>query len=118
ADKSGNIYITGSSNSGANSDDYITIKYNSTGVQQWLARYNGLGSGSDVSASIFVDATGNIYVTGYSDVLTGNYIDNDATTVKYSSTGVRLWTSSYHGSQQRADAGTAVKADANGNVFI
>ncbi|HEV8505133.1 MAG TPA: SBBP repeat-containing protein, partial [Chitinophagaceae bacterium] len=59
-DNTGNVYITGSSNSGANSDDYITIKYNTNGVQQWMARYNGAGSGSDVPASIFVDAGGNV----------------------------------------------------------
>src|SRR5262245_37005131 len=70
-DNSGNVYITGSSNSGANSDDYVTIKYNTGGVQQWIARYNGVGSGSDVPASIVVDAAGNVYVTGYSDGLTG-----------------------------------------------
>jgi uncharacterized delta-60 repeat protein len=117
-DNSGNVYITGSSNSGANSDDYITIKYNTNGIQQWIARYNGIGSGSDVPASIFVDAAGNVYVTGYSDALTGGYVDNDATTVKYSPTGAQLWVSSYHGPQQRADAGAAAKADANGNVYV
>jgi uncharacterized delta-60 repeat protein len=117
-DNSGNVYITGSSNSGANSDDYITIKYNANGVQQWIARFNGIGSGSDVPASIFVDAAGNVYVTGYSDALTGGYVDNDATTIKYSPTGVQLWVSSYHGPQQRADAAAAVKADANGNVYV
>src|SRR5262245_54873218 len=108
-DNAGNVYITGSSNSGANSDDYITIKYNTNGVRQWLARFNGVGSGSDVPASIFVDGAGNVYVTGYSDVLTGNFIDNDATTVKYSSAGAQLWASSYHGPLQRNDAGAAVK---------
>ena len=117
-DNSGNVYVTGSSNSGANSDDYITIKYNTSGLQQWIARYNGVGSGSDVPASIFVDATGNVYVTGYSDVLTGGYVDNDVTTVKYSPTGAQLWASSYHGPQQRNDAGAAVKVDANGNVYV
>jgi len=117
-DNSGNVYVTGSSNSGANSDDYITIKYNSNGVQQWMARYNGVGSGSDIPVSIFVDAGGNVYVTGYSDVLTGGYIDNDATTIKYNSAGSQLWASTYHGPQQRADAGSAVKADGNGNVYV
>jgi len=117
-DNSGNVYITGSSNSGANSDDYVTIKYNTNGVQQWIARYNGIGSGSDVPASIFVDAAGNVYVTGYSDVLTGGYIDNDVTTIKYSPTGAQLWASSYHGPQQRADAGAAVKVDGGGNVYV
>ena len=117
-DNSGNVFVTGFSNSGANSEDYITIKYNTNGIQQWMARYNGIGSGSDVPASIFVDAGGNVYVTGYSDVLTGGYIDNDATTIKYNSSGAQLWASSYHGPQQRVDAGSAVKVDGNGNVYV
>ena len=117
-DNAGNVYITGSSNSGANSDDYITVKYNTNGVRQWIARYNGVGSGSDVPASIFVDGVGNVYITGYSDVLTGSYIDNDATTVKYSPSGAQLWSSSYHGPLQRNDAAAAVKVDGSGNVYV
>src|SRR5678815_3443152 len=94
-DNSGNVYVTGFSNSGANSEDYITIKYN----------YNGIGSGSDVPASIFVDAGGNVYVTGYSDVLTGGYIDNDATTIKYNSSGAQLWTSDAADERSSVDLG-------------
>src|SRR5215467_3425473 len=105
-------------NGGVNSDDYVTIKYNTGGVQQWIARYNGVGSGSDVPASIVVDAAGNVYVTGYSDGLTGNFVDNDATTVKYSPTGVQLWASSYNGPLKRNDAGAAVKVDGTGNVYV
>ena len=119
-DNAGNVYVTGSSNSGASSDDYITIKYNTNGVQQWVARYNGPGNGSDVPNAIFADANGNVYVTGYSDLLTGAFINNDVATVKYNSAGVQQWVSRYDGIQnlQRADAGNAIKADANGNVYI
>src|SRR5437868_1652423 len=117
-DGAGNVYVTGYSFSSVNDDDYITIKYNTNGVQQWLARYNGPGSGSDVPTSLFVDNTGNVYVTGYSDKLTGYFIDNDATTIKYSPQGAQLWVARYDGGIQRADAGNAVKTDASGNVFI
>ena len=39
-DASGNVYVTGPS--GTNSIPYVctTIKYNSTGQEQWVARYN------------------------------------------------------------------------------
>ncbi len=117
-DNSGNEYVTGSSFSGANGDDYVTIKYNSSGVRQWLARYNGPGSGNDVPNSIYVDATGNVYVTGYSDQLTGTFVNDDAATVKYSPSGAQLWVSRFDGIRQRADAGNAVKTDANGNVIV
>ena len=117
-DKSGNVYVTGYSFSGANDNDYVTIKYNSSGVQQWLARYNGPGNGSDVPTSVFVDNSGYVYVTGSSDALTGAYIDNDAATVKYSAQGVQLWVARYAGALARADAGNAIKVDAAGNVYI
>jgi hypothetical protein len=116
-DNAGNVYVTGYAYSGATSYDFVTIKYNTNGVRQWLAKYNGPGSGADVPNSVFADDGGNVYVTGYSDALTGAYIDNDATTVKYSPTGMQLWVAWYDGGIQRSDAGAMVKADASG-TFI
>jgi hypothetical protein len=43
-DQTGNVYVTGTSFAGRDpigEEDYLTIKYNSAGVQQWTARYNG-----------------------------------------------------------------------------
>jgi uncharacterized delta-60 repeat protein len=117
-DKAGNVYVTGYLYSGANDNDYVTIKYNSAGVQQWRATYNGPGNGSDVPSSVFVDNAGNTYVTGTSDALTGTFIDDDVATVKYNSAGVQQWVARCAGSLGRADAGNAVKADAAGNVYI
>jgi uncharacterized delta-60 repeat protein len=118
-DKAGNVYVTGYAYNGPASDnDYITIKYNTNGVQQWLAKYNGPGSGSDIPGSIFVDNAGYVYVTGSSDALTGTYIDDDVATIKYSPQGAQVWVARYAGTSARADAGNAVKADAAGNVYV
>ncbi|MBK7160163.1 MAG: SBBP repeat-containing protein [Ignavibacteria bacterium] len=57
-DNSGNVYVTGTSGT-----DYATVKYNSSGVQQWASRYNGTGNSSDYANSIAVDGLGNVYVT-------------------------------------------------------
>jgi len=43
-DDSGNVYVAGWS-AGEQNTDYIVIKYNGNGDQQWAERYNGLGNG-------------------------------------------------------------------------
>ena len=80
-DGSGNVYVTGWSKGSGSYDDYCTIKYNSSGVQQWVARYNGPGNGLDEAFSIALDGSGNVYVTGWSIGSGTNY---DYCTIKYS----------------------------------
>lgn len=63
-DGSGNIYVTGYSQSVGSSPDYLTIKYSASGVQQWSARYNGPGNTNDYAVALAVDGAGNVYVTG------------------------------------------------------
>jgi hypothetical protein len=75
------VYVTGSS-IGTNYD-YATIKYNSSGVQQWVIRYNGPGNSYDYASSLAVDGSGNVYVTGVS-FGSGTYYDY--ATIKYSQT--------------------------------
>ena len=49
-DSSGNVYVMGESLGLGTGLDYATIKYNSAGQQQWVARYNGPGNGDDYAA--------------------------------------------------------------------
>jgi hypothetical protein len=87
-DAVGNVYVTGKSDGSGTYEDYATVKYDSLGVEQWVARYNGPGNSSDAANGIAVDDSGNVYVTGYSyGVGTGA----DYATLKYSSSGAELW---------------------------
>ena len=79
-DVSGNVYVTGSSMGPNTGFDYATIKYNSSGQEEWGARYNGPASAGDFANGIAVDSSGNVYVTGFS---TGSGTDADYATIKY-----------------------------------
>lgn len=109
-----NLYITGFANYGApDYSDFVTVKLNSAGTQQWLKRFNA--GGADQSASIAVDASGNSYITGWiTDVNSWESFG----TVKYNSAGTQLWSAIYEGPGQRIDIPVDIKVDASGNVFI
>ncbi len=115
-DASGNVYVTGQSLGQGTGIDYATIKYNSAGQQQWVARYNGPASSDDNAAAIAIDGSGNVYVTGTSRIDAGsNY---DYLTVKYDSTGQEQWVASYNGPGNAFDFAFAVAVDSSGNVYV
>lgn len=114
-DNAGNVYITGFTRTTATNFDYITIKYNASGVQQWAAIYNGTANGFDEAYALDIDASGNVYVTGGSDVTSqgSNFV-----TIKYNSSGVQQWLASYNGSGNSIDASTQIIVDNIGNVYV
>ncbi len=115
-DGSGNVVVTGKSvGSGVAAEDFVTIKYNNSGVQQWLQRYNGYSNGYDEAKAIAIDGSGNVYVTGYSFTSGAN---NDYTTIKYDLTGNQEWITKYNGTGNNADQAAAIAVDGIGNVYI
>ncbi|MBS1493587.1 MAG: SBBP repeat-containing protein [Bacteroidetes bacterium] len=114
-DNSGSVYVTGWSRGSNSNDDYVTIKYNSSGVQQWVALYNGPANSSDQASSLIVDQSGNIYVTGGS-VTSGKFVD--CVTIKYNSAGVQQWRAVYDGAVNQPETGKFVGLDIAGNVYV
>lgn len=109
-DNAGNSYVTGYRWGGAAAYDIATIKYNSTGVQQWVKIHNGTANGSDEGKKIAIDGLGNIYVTGYS---TNSLTGEDLTTIKYNSNGDTLWVRRYNGPGNSVDGGSSIAFDAS-----
>ena len=115
SDYSGNIYITGSTEVTTSNTNYITLKYNSSGVLQWAKQYNNPINNYDDAYFVRTDAAGNIYVTGNSIAqLTGS----DFLTIKYNSSGDSLWVKRYNGTTASNEIPKGFAVDGNGNVFI
>src|SRR6266508_4484108 len=114
-DASGNVYVTGASVGSGTGLDYATIKYNSSGIQQWVARYNGSGNSGDEATAIAVDGSGNVYVTGYS---TGPASGYDYATIKYNSSGIQQWVARYDGPGNGTDLAFSIAVDGSGNVYV
>jgi hypothetical protein len=119
-DRKGNVYVTGYSwGSYSTGYDYTTIKYNSAGIQEWIARYDGPGNGYDFATSMAIDSSGNVYVTGKSYGSDITYMDY--ATVKYDSAGIQEWVVRYDGPTTiyaSFDEATSIAVDGQGNAFV
>ena len=113
-DSIGNVVVTGSSQFDGKSD-YLTVKYNSSGVEQWRATLDGDANRDDEAYAIAVDAAGNVLVTGASVAYGNNY---DYVTVKYSAAGNELWRIPMEGTGNSIDRSVAICVDANGNTIV
>ncbi len=115
-DNSGNVIVTGYSVGAITSEDYTTIKYNSSGARQWIAKYNKpTESDIDIATSVVLDNSGNVYVTGYS---VGNNTLEDIAVVKYDPSGNEMWVTRYNGNGNSYDIATGLAIDANSNILV
>jgi uncharacterized delta-60 repeat protein len=114
-DPSGNVIITGQTDNdptNITNDDYITIKYNNSGTQQWAKTYNGVGNGVDRPVQVLTDAQSNIFVTGAAE----NTQNNDYVTIKYNAAGQQLWLQA--ADRGGTDRAAAMTLDAQGNIYV
>ena len=114
-DNSGNVYVTGQSYDLTTYYDCVTIKYNSSGVQQWVQRYSYEGNNSDEGDAITVDNTGNVYVACRSISTTTSW---DYATIKYSTNGTQQWVARYNGMVNYDDQPTGISLDNLGNIYV
>ena len=111
----GDVYVTGTTEAGGDTDFYTVKQSAADGRLLWAARYDGLSGdlGVDDPIAIAVDAAGNAYVAGTSRSL----VNDDVRTIKYaSSDGQVLWSVAF-------DSGSADKAlglglDPQGNASV
>ncbi len=141
-DVSNNVYLVGYTNSNTGtviatagshqsasggSFDAFLVKFNSNGIRQWGTYYGGIGN--DYGNSCAIDASGNIYLSGFTDSNAGTVIStvgsfqaiygggtDDAFFVKFNGAGVRQWGNYYGGAGD--EFGRACVIDAGNNIYL
>jgi len=112
---SGDVYVTGSSAGINNENDFATVKYNSSGVLQWVQKYSGIPNSTNYPNSMALDYKDNVLITGTMYTSQSGY---NFETMKYNSAGSLQWTASYNGTANSTDIGYSVATDPSGNVFV
>jgi uncharacterized delta-60 repeat protein len=133
-DNTGSIYVTGYSNSGGNPDMVIwkynssgslDSSFNSTGTTPGIVVHHNAAGGfaMDYGNSIYVDNTGNIYVTGSSMNRNGNYdmviwkYNRDGSLdTSFNRTGFVVHDNAAGGNSH--DYGYSIYVDNNGNIYV
>ncbi len=111
-DASGNVFVTGYETDADGVTNFLTIKYNASGSQGWVATYDG--GGSDNAVGIALAPDGGVYITGAT--VQGSYPDFGI--VKYTATGAEEWVRTVNGSGNAEDVPTAIGVDASGAVYV
>ncbi len=116
-DPDNNVYLTGWSDAAGQDFDILTIKYDPHGTRQWVRRFDGGGGikKRDHPADIAVDRGGRVYIFGTTDRENGM---SDFVTIKYSSSGKRLWLRRYNGPGDRGDRAVALAYGGAGSVVV
>jgi hypothetical protein len=124
-DASGNVYVAGSTkgnldgNTLTGTTDFFLTKYDATGNKLYT-RQMGVAGVDTYGESVATDASGNVYVAGYTHGgLDGNTLGGttDFFLTKYDATGARLYTKQM-GGPWHDTYGNSVATDANGNVYV
>jgi len=115
---------TATNNNGAEYDPFL-VKYNSSGVEQWVV--SGSGSYIDKCSGVTVDDNNDIYITGtfesttvvfgsttLTNVNPGN--GSDIYVAKYNNTGAAVWAKSIGGND--LDDSRGITSDPSGNIYL
>lgn len=114
-DPSGNVYVTGYTTNAAGNRDYVTIKYNANGVQQFAVTFAGAGNQDDEAVAVAFN-NNRLYITGTSINASGN---SDIVTLRINpNNGNTVWTKSENGTANTNDVAFALLAYNNDVVVV
>lgn len=112
----GNVYVIGRSFNAGTNNDYVVIKYDTSGNELWQVSYDNAGQ-DDVPSALAVNSSG-VYITGST---CGNASACDYATIKLDPlTGGQQWAMTYDGTAtgNELDKAVGLKLDVVGNVYV
>jgi hypothetical protein len=111
-DGTGAVVVTGESDGGVTGQDIATVKYNSSGAQQWVRRTPS--AGYDTPNGLAISANGDVHVCGEAS----NGFNQDYAIVKISANNLLRWSIRYNGPGNAFDSATAIAVDPSGAVYV
>lgn len=106
------IYVSGYAKEYSSGNDFITIKYDASGNQTWIRKFNSESKKDDRTIAMCNDNYGNIFATG-SSMITDSVNSSNYLTAKYNSSGDLIWAKSYNGADNLRDIPVAISAYGN-----
>ncbi len=114
-DGGGNVVVVGTTQVGSLDYDAITIKYNSSGTQQWVRTYAGAAGAPDGLTCVAFNGS-DVYATG--GMVNDPQRLTDVLIVKYNSSGTQQWAEDWDNSTYHfQDAAFKIKFKAS-NIII
>lgn len=113
-DSDNSVYVSGQSIT-ASGSDFLTLKYDANGFQQWATRSNRGGSSQDIPAAIAVNANHQAIIVGST---TRPDSGQDYWTVKLDGDGSELWSRSYSGAGNHSDTSTQVALSPDNFIYV
>lgn len=111
---SNDVFTCGATINGSGNYDILLTKHNSANVLQWSATFAGSYGGDDYASDIALDALGNIYVVGSTQVGT---LDYNAVMVKFNGSGTQQWYQTYAGAGNGPDGFTTILVENNNAIY-
>ncbi len=119
-DSLGNIYTAASASDTINNlSKGMLVKYNPSGIQQWIQYYDDIstvGYNGTFIVKILVDKAGNSYSCGYG--IHNSSSSKDFMIAKYNNAGVKQWIKYWDGGQNERDYVSCATFDKSGNIII
>jgi hypothetical protein len=122
-DNGGNVFVTGTSgvpNNNPPQADMITVKYNSSGIEQWTNWYWGQSDKDEAGYSLALDNSGNVFVCGFDQDTSYNNPQRPIL-IKINNAGTTQWNRIFYGESNTTIGtgnGRSIACDNSGNVFV